>query len=1506
MSTNTNDIDVTLVDYFAVAGYDPDIGLVVDTKYDSNHTPGESPGCSASAFRPPLQRSFVAKIISHFPQRRPGNPFSDDILHLCMPRGLRFYTEKDVPKNPMVHTFANIKYDGSRVNGTAITFYEEVKDVMICEAMAQLQQDHVREITARHNGIVEKQQRVHHPPGTVSGGTHTLPRNRRDRTKRISYYEGGGHNTLFMSRTICVLSRLPLVNSTRALLSSLHKIISSPSSPTLPLESYIYWCLYEVPLPSPSMTLKIPLLDTMIVVQRPGPKELPFFDDSIGSIFDFLPVEKFIRLFSCFLLEHQILLCSKDLSRLMTVCESLLALSFPFRWQMTYAPVLPYSKLDFFEAPVPYVMGLYYEDAVPEELFQSNVCVVDLDTGRSELPEDVPVFPGARQLANDIKSAIDRLSGAEKMLTSVSTVRGELEDIAEGGVKMRKKNKRPEDWAVKRMSRSFDLEDGSAMSEELSGMMRRPSRTGLQPLPLENVLRNNSTLARVAEIARRAGVVVDVGNIETEFAGTQNLDSPLARHYFVDAKVNNAIRECVLNRFVEMFYSYEHFVIGGQGCDDRESYEANRESMASFDKASFLSDQPDSHLAFLAAFLETQMFTTFIDSKILSQWETPDEGVVLFDDRIAVMRDLLGVSIVRTPTYEATPLFAATEELISKREETTDYVVPAPHALAGAFPVRYEGAWPVHQLNTTLLDGANLISPAPSPWRQRYPRLRSQKDSGNGNSGSQSARPTSVYGGAGLMQVESSQQIAQQQYAFVQQLLKETKAKTKRMLVDKMGKEAVNCGHLDPTFSGVEENTLVASFCDLLERIWAHGLKNKHGKSSLWNFVLQHQDFEKPGLSTRASSTSMLTPDIRGARAPSLPPGPPRRMPIDEVPAPIILSPQNNTDVLTAISDIVDSFRGAQEEPWSKSLLRAATSIVEKYKSGEKDSNGNPLGVNNTTTLPPPPRYPRSHPSIVRARNQSVEPSGVPSGKSMKKSTSIGDFTNPSWNGSQTDVSNLGGYASVEGSPRKVRSQSRARSPDGARVVLSPLPTHVAYDLKYEDLVESLVFIFFQKCSSDDRNQNRYRLCSCVRSIGSRKKTSTQASGCIAQQFASSELYKPYAFVGTDEEKEQFLYYILTLNAAQFRCFTNTFTKTKMDYQVVIVTGSGRGAIPAIWVTVEGSLCSTPPIMLKPNTPLFKFDHKNLGQLSTLRIGHQQSEKPMQWFLEYVLVRNEITGQTYKFPCSKKFGEDRWFGNGEDITLERMLVAEPFIEYDGNDNGIPDEPCSPARTRRMSSRSQTPQRERSPSNGRLTESGSRSRKTKVSEVEHILVEAVNALVKYFCSERKVKSELAHLLCGQNGLVLAIEQAFQLGRQESLLKYFRNTCPWDYIERVCSWFFELCRKKDVDKLPKEQKTMIHHALSLLSIKRPLCFRLYRKIDVCPPIYSSISIASGSLSVDHILPGLLPLMRYSPVTADMYNEPSFLRTPAHMTYFAKLMYSLSEYNITIDPSLTYGIS
>ena len=50
---------------------------------------------------------------------------------------------------------------------------------------------------------------------------------------------------------------------------------------------------------------------------------------------------------------------------------------------------------------------------------------------------------------------------------------------------------------------------------------------------------------------------------------------------------------------------------------------------------------------------------------------------------------------------------------------------------------------------------------------------------------------------------------------------------TKRMLVEKMGQEAVELGHSEGNVSGVEENTLIASLCDLLERIWSHGLQTK-------------------------------------------------------------------------------------------------------------------------------------------------------------------------------------------------------------------------------------------------------------------------------------------------------------------------------------------------------------------------------------------------------------------------------------------------------------------------------------------------------------------------------------------------------------------------------------------------------------------------------------------------------------------------------------------------------
>lgn len=66
-----------------------------------------------------------------------------------------------------------------------------------------------------------------------------------------------------------------------------------------------------------------------------------------------------------------------------------------------------------------------------------------------------------------------------------------------------------------------------------------------------------------------------------------------------------------------------------------------------FFQASFLSDQPEPYLPFLSRFLETQMFASFIDSKILCHDDEEKEHTLrVFDTRVDKIRMLN----VRTPT----------------------------------------------------------------------------------------------------------------------------------------------------------------------------------------------------------------------------------------------------------------------------------------------------------------------------------------------------------------------------------------------------------------------------------------------------------------------------------------------------------------------------------------------------------------------------------------------------------------------------------------------------------------------------------------------------------------------------------------------------------------------------------------------------------------------------------------------------------------------------------------
>ncbi|CAJ0587077.1 unnamed protein product, partial [Mesorhabditis spiculigera] len=1523
--------ETTLVDYVAICGHE--YPLQAECAYEAS---GEGTS-TVEQLKPPLHRGYSGRILAHYPHKRSDAAFSEEIIALCMPRGVRFCTERELPSGPTVHTFVNVKEDGSRVYGTAITFYELVTDPNVCEQMVRLQMEHVRELTGMRSESIrgEREGRPHHAPGTVSGGTHTLPRKKNiDRSKRISYYDGGAQKQLFVSKTICLITRLPMLYITEAILRAVVEMLAPKSEKSsLPIESYLYWVLHEVPLPSPGTTLKVNMDGRPLVLQRPSAAELPFFDYPLSSLFELLPPEKFIRLLTCFFLEHQILVCSKDLSRLMLVCESLSAFSFPFRWSLAYAPILPYAQIKFIEAPVPYVMGLSYEEELPESLFQSNVCVLDVDTGRIEFPEDVPPFPQHKDICNEMRNILKRQADKFNRETHFSfSFLEDTENLAvedpdatitapangeEYAPKMRAiSTRRRGDWTYKRMSRSFDADtlegwmngDGPQPPPRVEPPIPRPRN--LPPLPIQSLMGQDSALSRVSEIARRAGVAIDLNVVESELSGAEMLtNSPQNANYFKEVKLSNALRETVLHRVVGMLYSYEHFVVGSSGFKDLESWEASRDSVVSFDKASFLSDQPDSHLAFLAAFLETQMFTDFIDNKIKSQWQKSDENLLLFDARIKELQHRLGQSMVRTPTADTTRPFAQSEELISKRAKAVDYVVPAPHILSGAPPMRYEGCWP-ESFNGSVLNGP-LGAAAPSPWRQRFknPRLLE----GLGNSGSAATvRPISIYG-----QVATDAPThKEQQLKFVEQLLKETKGKTKRMLVNKMGREAVLLGHgAEAGVGGVEENTLVAAFCDLLERVFSHGMIKKQGKSALWTYVLAHQDMEKSvqnGERHRMTASSMLTPALawhvfrkrfeqpngrqsrdserqfRPPRAPSRPravpyPGTRSRAPsADPRPAPETPTTSDEPDLngnpttpaaSSALSDLVESIQKElamkeenEETPaWSKNFLKAANFLCDRIQEA---SRAKPT---------------QREPSPVRAVIPSAfarPPLPVNGPRGLKKCSSVSDFSTPGFGASS---GSRDGTASVENSPRRVRhrSQSRPRSPDG-RVVLPSLPTHIAYDLKnVVRMAEIKTDIGYAR--------------SFVRLALERKLLHRHLAALLSNTQLTRDLYKPYSFARCEDEKEQFLYHVLSLNAANYRCFTNTFTKTKMDYQVVVVTGSWRGALPAVWMCIEGSLATTPTIRLPEGTPLFKFDHRNLGILSTLRIGHSsEDERPSKWFLDYIVVRNEITGQMYRFPCG------RWFGKGvDDGSLERLLVAEPLQEFNSEMADLGSGAFSPARGRRME-RDASVTRERSPSSGRSErDSAPRTKKQRMLEIEQQLGDSVNSIVKHFYSEKwEAKSELARLLCGERGLVPTLEALFQFGRQDSIAsRLFKQNYPWDYVEKVTNWFFELFRRNDAEKLSRGQKELIGYVLKLV---RRISDKSALGKDGKFHVFILITVR------DHVLAGLLQLFSWTPVTAQLYDEMSFLRSAPHMTHTSKLLEALNEFHFHIEKSLTYGIT
>uniref|UniRef100_A0A672MZL9 DENN domain-containing protein 5B n=1 Tax=Sinocyclocheilus grahami TaxID=75366 RepID=A0A672MZL9_SINGR len=1178
----------------------------------------------------PLKRTFKSKVLAHYPKNIECNAFDQDAVNmLCMPKGLSFRTQRD-SHTPQFHSFLITREDGSRTYGFVHTFYEEVTSPQICSAMQTLHQ-------------------MHQSPSSTSSSQG-------GRTSCGCSGEGydSVRDTLYVSKAMCLITPMPFMHACKGFLSQVHRAVISHQPPPLPLESYIYNILYEVPLPLPGRSLKFHGVYEPILSQRPGVGELPLADFPLSEAFQLLGVENLVQIFTCVLLEMQILLYSQDYQRLMVVAEGITTLLFPFQWQHVYVPILPASLLHFLDAPVPYLMGLQSKEGTDRSKLElpqeANLCFVDIDNQCIELPEEFPQFPNKTEFIQELS----------EVLLSFGL-------SPEGG------NTSPEP-AVSMQTSTLEKELKSTSLSELVDD-RRNGNLGGEALDVLELLQGNPTLERLQALAKRTGV--KVARLEALAAGKEGVGgrSPAEEEELRNAKLNVQLREVFAARFATMFADYESFVI--QNSPDLESWLTNREQMHNFDKASFLSDQPEPYLPFLSHFIETQMFATFIDNKIMSQWEEKEPLLRVFDGRIEKAR-LYNVRApsLRSSVYQKCTFLKESAQAIEQRLRKIDHTAIHPHLLdmkigQGKYQ---QGFFPKLQADV-LASGPtnNKWSNRTCSTQRRVDRHRQQNDHLVLDNDLKEVRLQHLF----LFSFSPS-------FSFLLFLFC-----TKRMLVEKMGREAVELGHGEANITGLEENTLIASLCDLLERIWSHGLQVKQGKSALWSHLLHYQVRE-----------------------------------------------EKNEQLITLLFLIFCLS--------SSSFLFRLLRHIQNMREIKTD--------------------------VGRAR---------------------------AW----------------------------------------------------------------------------------IRLSLEKKLLSQHLKQLLSNQALTKKLYKRYAFLRCEEEKEQFLFYLLSLNAVDYFCFTSVFTTIMIPYRAVIIPIkklSNAMTTSNPWLCVSGELGDSGILQITKNVLEMTFDCQNLGKLTTVQLGHDNSGLLAKWLVDCVMVRNEITGHTYKFPCG------RWLGKGvDDGSLERVLIGEFVVPCSNDDGGRG---------------SKTPPLQRSPSQIRRISITSLTGQPTTVQIQESIGEAVNNIIKHFHKPEKERGSLTVLLCGEGGLVWALEQFFHHGFRSARI-FQKNVFVWDLYEKAVAFV------ENADQIGDLQETREPLGLNCESFCRYVNAINNMPRNIGKDGKFQLLVCLGAR--DRLLPQWLPLLVECPVITRMYEENALLRDNLTVSSLIAVLETLHDFPITLESSLTKSV-
>lgn len=398
---------------------------------------------------------------------------------------------------------------------------------------------------------------------------------------------------LYASKCICLISQYPFNKTFNKILHTLYDMVEKTDLLGIDIESHLYNLIYEIPMPANGQIVRFQVGCRPITAYMPQSTcEFPILEYDLLEFFRLLGVSNIVNLYITGLLEHQILLYSKDYHLLMLVAESLTSLFFPFSWVKPYVPIVPASNLHFIEAPVPYIMGFHHKDIDKEFFRQGQRCFVDIDSGTVSCPEGLPEFAEKNKLIKEVDELIvyfmDKKQKSKKQVTSVNL----------------------------------------------------------------DILQSSHAYVRIAELAHKTGAfenyshdnrsMADVSAPLSESPAKAEEATKLDEDEIVVQQFNRCVRELFLQKFVQMFATYDKFVIvPNMENNDLENWWINRDHAGNFDSKMFLIEQPSPRLPFLSHFLTTQMFASFIDLKIISLIDPQkpvDPSIRIFDEKIKLFK----------------------------------------------------------------------------------------------------------------------------------------------------------------------------------------------------------------------------------------------------------------------------------------------------------------------------------------------------------------------------------------------------------------------------------------------------------------------------------------------------------------------------------------------------------------------------------------------------------------------------------------------------------------------------------------------------------------------------------------------------------------------------------------------------------------------------------------------------------------------------------------------------